>query len=84
MMAIDVGQITDLEAFKGRVDDLFRGVRTSPTAPGYEEIMIPGEPERRKKERLQREGIYVEDETWGKIAGLAGELGVEIPSPMKA
>ena len=84
MMAIDVAQITDLEAFKGRVDDLFRGVRTSPTAPGYEEIMIPGEPERRKKERLQREGIYVEDETWGKIAGLAGELGVEIPSPMKA
>ena len=44
MMAIDVGQITNLDSFKKRVDDLFRKVRNSPKAPGYDEIIIPGDP----------------------------------------
>ena len=79
MMAIDVGQVTELDAFKRRVDDLLSSVRDSPTAPGYEEILIPGEPERLKKEERLREGIYVEDKTWGDLMALAEELGVEPP-----
>jgi len=79
MMAIDVGQVTELDAFKRRVDDLLSSVRDSPTAPGYEEILIPGEPERLKKEERLREGIYVEDKTWGDLMALAKELGVEPP-----
>jgi uncharacterized oxidoreductase len=80
MMAIDVGQITDLDTFKGRVDDLLKKVRNSPTAPGYDEILIPGDPERRKKEKILKEGIFVEDKTWNDITTLAKEFGVEIPS----
>jgi len=79
MMAIDVGQITELDAFKKRVDDLLSSVRDSPVAPGYEEILIPGEPERLKKEERLREGIFVEDKTWGDLTALAEELDVEIP-----
>jgi len=79
MMAIDVGQITELDAFKRRVDDLLSTVRDSPTAPGYEEILIPGEPERLKKEKRLKEGIYVEDKTWGDLKALAEELDVKIP-----
>lgn len=80
MMAIDVGQITELDAFKKRVDDLLGSVRVSPTAPGYDEILIPGEPERLKKEKRLREGIFVEDKTWGDLVALAEELGVETPA----
>jgi len=79
MMAIDVGQITELDAFKRRVDGLLSTVRDSPTAPEYEEILIPGEPERLKKEKRLKEGIYVEDKTWGNLVALAEELGVKIP-----
>jgi len=79
MMAIDVGRLTDLDAFKRRVDGLLRSVRDSPTAPGYDEILIPGEPERRKKEKLLREGVFIEDKTWGEITALAKELNVKIP-----
>jgi len=80
MMAIDVGQVTELDAFKKRVDDLLSSVRDSPTAPGYEEILIPGEPERLKKEKRLKEGIFVEDKTWGDLTALAEELGVEPPT----
>lgn len=79
MMAIDVGQITNLDDFKKRVDGLLRTVKNSPTAPGYDEIIIPGEPERRQKEKLLREGIYVEDQTWNNLASLAKELKVKLP-----
>jgi uncharacterized oxidoreductase len=80
MMAIDVGRLTDLDSFKERVDDLLRSVKASPTAPGYDEIMIPGDPERRKKEKLLKEGIFIEEKTWNDIAALAMELNVEIPT----
>lgn len=81
MMAIDVGRLTDLGGFKRRVDELFRRVKGSPLAPGSEEILIPGDPERRMRERRLREGIYVEDKTWGDIRALAEELGVSVPRP---
>jgi uncharacterized oxidoreductase len=83
MMAIDIGKITDLDMFKGKVDDLLRKVRESPTAPGFEEILIPGDPERRSKEKRLRDGIYIEDMTWGDIVALAEELGVPIPEPLE-
>ena len=80
MMVIDVGQVTELDAFKRRVDDLLSSVKDSPTAPGYDEILIPGEPERLKKEKRLKEGIFVEDKTWGDLTALAEELGVKIPA----
>ena len=79
MMAIDVGQITELDKFKERVDNLLSSVRSSATAPGYDEILIPGEPERRTKEIRLKEGIFVEDKTWGDLTALAKELKVKPP-----
>jgi len=79
MMAIDVAQVTDLDAFKRRVDGLLRTTKNSPKAPGYDEILIPGDPERRKKEKLLKDGIFVEDKTWNDLVALAKELKVKIP-----
>jgi uncharacterized oxidoreductase len=79
MMAIDVKQITDLESFKKRVDNLLNSVKNSPTAPGYEEILIPGEPERIKKAERLEKGIFIEEKTWNDIVTLARELNVIIP-----
>ena len=80
MMAIDVAQITELDLFKKRVDNLLIAVKSSPTAPGYNEILIPGEPERQKKKKLLKEGIFIEDKTWDELKALAKELNVEIPT----
>ena len=81
MMAIDGGRLTDIDGFKVRVDALFRSMKESALAPGHEEILIPGDPERRMRERRLVEGIYIEDKTWGDIMELATGLGVSVPSP---
>jgi uncharacterized oxidoreductase len=83
MMAIDIGRLTDINTFKERVDSLLRSVKESPTAPGFDEILIPGDPERREKEKRLRDGIYIEDKTWGDIAKLAKELGIRTPPPLE-
>ena len=79
MMAIDVGQMTDLNKFKKRVDDLFTSIKNSPKAPGYDEIIIPGDRERRIKKKLLKEGIYVEENTWNDIVSLVKELNIKPP-----
>jgi uncharacterized oxidoreductase len=79
LMAINFGRLTDINAFKSRVDDLFGTIRNSQTAPGFKEILIPGELERRSREQLLREGIFIEEKTWSDIEGLCKELNVAIP-----
>ena len=79
MMAIDVGQMTDLNKFKKRVDDLFTSIKNSPKDPGYDEIIIPGDRERRIKKKLLKEGIYVEENTWNDIVSLVKELNIKPP-----
>ena len=42
-------------------------------------ISLPGDPENRTRARRQREGIPLDDGTWGQLAALAGKLGVAVP-----
>ena len=82
MMAIDIGKITDINRFKSKVDELLKKLRESPPAPGYDEVLIPGEPERRSKKKRLVDGIFIEDKTWGDIVALAEEYGVPVPEPI--
>ncbi|MEM2920877.1 MAG: Ldh family oxidoreductase [Candidatus Bathyarchaeia archaeon] len=78
MMAIDIRSFTDIDSFKRRADNLFKTIKSSPLAKGYIEILIPGEVERRRRERNLREGIFIEDSTWSKLLATAKELGVDV------
>ncbi len=53
-------------------------LKTSPKAPGVAEILVPGERAFRERERRLREGVEVEDRTWGQILDAARRLGVEL------
>ncbi len=68
-----------LESFRAQVDDLIRYMKTCPTAPGVEEVLIPGEPEAIAERKHESQGITIEEETWRQIHMVAAELGVSIP-----
>ncbi len=77
--------LLDPERFFGRdhflrevtaLADAVRGV--TPVRPG-EAITLPGDPERRTRERRRRDGIPLDDGTWGQLVDLAGKLGVALP-----
>jgi len=65
------------------VDKLIREIRASPTAPGVNDILMPGEPELKAAEKRRKEGIPVPDATWGGIVNVAKQLGVDLDKVLK-
>lgn len=74
--AIDPEAFTPLETFKEGMDALISDMKSSRLAEGFDEITVPGEPEWRTMERRLKEGIYLDDEIYGRILDTAERLGV--------
>ena len=62
-----IESFTDLETYYDEVESLLEHVRSSRLAPGFEEILVPGEPEFRSARQRQSTGIEVDDKTWSMI-----------------
>jgi uncharacterized oxidoreductase len=73
---MDVGRFRDRGQFDAEVDALEAYVKSSKLAPGFSEIMIPGEPERRERARRQKNGIPLDDQTWREICETAARYKV--------
>lgn len=78
IIVIAIEAFTSLDEFKRHVDSLMAFVKSSRTMPGFDEILVPGEPESREKRRRLAEGIFVEEETWRQIGEIAEEIGVSV------
>src|SRR5208282_2567775 len=75
---LDPAQFRAGEDFHLDVDQLVDYVKSSKLAEGFSEILIPGEPERKERERRERDGIFVDDETWRQIRETAERYGVKV------
>jgi len=75
---IDIASFTAPEEFRKQVDGFIEYVKSSPTVPGVDEILVPGEPEFREERRRLREGIPVEDETWRQVMEAAEAVGMDL------
>lgn len=68
--------------FLAQVDRFVDWVKSSPPAPGFTEVLVPGERAHRAREERQRDGVEVDATAWEQISILAGELGVTTPEPV--
>lgn len=78
---VDIEKFVTREEFIEQVSILEQYIKGSPLAPGFKEIVLPGEPEFRQEERRRREGIVVDQATWEQFVAIAAELGVQIDEP---
>ena len=78
MGAIDIGRFVDLETFKARTDAMYDELKAAPTAPGFREIMIPGEIEFHLTRQAEREGIDISPAIEQDFADLAARYGVPL------
>jgi LDH2 family malate/lactate/ureidoglycolate dehydrogenase len=79
--AINIDAFADVQKFKSRIDKLIRAARATPPAEGFEEVLIPGDPELREMERRIRKGIGIESGTWDRLVQVANKYGVSVPKP---
>ncbi len=79
LIAIDPASFGDPVAFGEAVRAHLLEVKSSPLAPGFSEIRIPGERIFRERARRLEECVPTEEGVWEAAAALAGELGVAVP-----
>jgi uncharacterized oxidoreductase len=75
-VVIDPSQLNGAEATAAAAESTAAHVRSSRVAPGFAEILLPGEPERRSAERRTRDGIPVDDGTWRDVMAAAAKLSI--------
>ena len=65
-----------ISEYQSLAGELKRRVKAVPPAPGFEAVLVPGDPEARTREIRQREGIPIADDIWKSITEAADSLGV--------
>jgi uncharacterized oxidoreductase len=73
---IDLSRLGDAAAMAEHVEATKAHIRTSRVAPGFDEVLLPGEPERRAAEERAATGIPVDATTWQVIGEAAARLGI--------
>jgi LDH2 family malate/lactate/ureidoglycolate dehydrogenase len=77
MGALNVDSFMPLSTFRQLVDSYIQRVRTSPPAPGFERVYLPGEPEFESKARRSTAGIPLPLKVWQDLVQMGEQLGVE-------
>jgi uncharacterized oxidoreductase len=80
MLLIDPEHFGGAGHFQCEVEQLADYVKSCPLIDGVEEIILPGDPERRLAAARAREGIFLDEENWRALVNLAERLKVESPA----
>lgn len=78
LLAFNIDSFVPVEQFLEQTNDLCQQIKNSPPAEGFTEILLPGEPEVRERQRRIEAGISIPDQTWHEIKALARELNVTV------
>ena len=78
-LIIDPARLTDVAAFASEVDAITAHVKASPPAPGVEEVMVAGDPERKARVERAAEGVPMDPGTWQGLIEAAAKAGLERP-----
>lgn len=81
LQAIAVEEFQELETFYDKVDELIAFIKSTKCAPGFTEILLPGESGRRREAKNKLTGVDIEVPTWKNLTALAEELGIAVPAP---
>jgi len=77
MIAIDVDRYSGLGPFQHHVTELVQYIQSTPAAPGFDQVLAPGEMEFQARQKRATVGIELDDETWQELSRLADRAGVD-------
>jgi LDH2 family malate/lactate/ureidoglycolate dehydrogenase len=76
IIVLDPTAFTPFDHFTREIEAQGTLITGSSPAEGFDEVLLPGEPELRTRRERLANGIPIPDATWNEITALAGELGV--------
>jgi LDH2 family malate/lactate/ureidoglycolate dehydrogenase len=81
MIVIDINAFLPMEKFLDEIETLIDYVKTTPPAPGFSEVLVPGEFEARTAQKRRENGIMVDPETWRQILAVLDEFKIAANVP---
>jgi LDH2 family malate/lactate/ureidoglycolate dehydrogenase len=75
-LMLNPGVFQTHEAIERDLGELLGTIKATPPAAGFEEVLLPGEPEQRKLAQQRQGGVRVDETTWENLQTAAQELGV--------
>lgn len=79
MLVLDPAHFGGADHFAAEVSSLVEFIRGCPRVEGVDEILLPGDPERRTLAQKTAEGVPFDDGNWSQLIKLADDLGVAPP-----
>ena len=77
-IVVDPSAFCPLEEFRRLMDETVAYIKSSPPAPGFDEVLVPGELEFRTRRRRQETGIPVDPATLESMREHGARLGVDV------
>lgn len=78
-LVLDINQFAGADHFLKEVTGIAANIKACPKADGTEDILVPGEPERRACTQRRAQGIALDDGTWKQLSAIADRLKVTVP-----
>ena len=82
LQAFAVEEFQDKNSFYDKVDKLLASIKSIKPAPGFSEVLVPGESGRRSEARQRKDGVEIDEPTWNRLRKLAAELRVTAVSTL--
>lgn len=79
-IVLDIAAFGPLDAYRAVSGQVADRVKAVPPAPGFSEVLLPGEPEQRMAAARSVDGVPVDDATWQLLAEDAAHFGVTLPA----
>src|SRR5215472_15963158 len=75
-LAIDPARFMPVEEFTARMEQLVHQMKSTPAAPGYDEVLVAGDPEWRIEAERRAHGVPIADGNWDLLLKAAAKAGV--------
>lgn len=73
---VDPGRLVENDWMCSEIDALLRYVKDSPPSVAGEQVMVAGDPERKKHAARSKDGILIDEVTWEEILRTAEDVGI--------
>ena len=78
MQAIDVNAFTPVDEYQKGVRAFLDGIKSTPPAPGFDEVLVPGDFEHQFRTQRLVDGIEIPDTIYNQLQECADKLGISI------